>query len=59
MPTFSGKLKNLSSFDNEFFNISEETANCMDHQLRILLEVIYETIIDSGLIKLLDLMLDC
>ena len=48
LPKYQGKLKYLSKFDFEFFQIPEERANFMDHQLRILLEVVCECIIDAG-----------
>lgn len=48
LPPRAGRLKDLSKFDNEFFGFTVEEANFMDFQLRILYEVVYESIIDSG-----------
>ncbi|XP_053214097.1 fatty acid synthase-like [Panonychus citri] len=49
LPQVSGKVGNLSKFDAQFFSIPEYQADHMDPQLRKLLEVSYEAIIDSGL----------
>jgi hypothetical protein len=49
LPKRSGKLKDLSKFDASFFGVHPKQANSMDPQLRILLEVTYEAIIDAGL----------
>ena len=48
LPTRSGKLKSLAKFDAQFFGISGKEVDYMDPQGRILLEVTYEAIIDSG-----------
>ena len=48
MPKRCGKLKDLSKFDASFFGVHPKQANAMDPQLRILLEVTYEALIDSG-----------
>ena len=48
LPKKNGKLKDLSKFDAEFFGVHPKQANTMDPQLRLLLEVTYEAIIDSG-----------
>ena len=48
LPTRSGKLKDLSKFDASFFGVHPKQANNMDPQLRILLEVAYEAIVDAG-----------
>ncbi|XP_014670255.1 PREDICTED: fatty acid synthase-like [Priapulus caudatus] len=48
LPSRSAKLKDISKFDAIFFGISPTEANCMDPQLRILLEVTYEAIVDAG-----------
>nr|XP_012226765.1 PREDICTED: fatty acid synthase-like [Linepithema humile] len=42
-----GKIKDLESFDASFFQMSEE-AHMKDPQLRMLLEVTYEAIVDAG-----------
>lgn len=43
-----GKLKDLSKCDVTVFGIHAKQANTMDPQVRMLLEVTYETIIDAG-----------
>jgi len=48
VPSRSGKLKEISKFDAEFFGIHSKLANSMDIQLRILLEVTHEAIVDAG-----------
>ena len=49
LPPRAGRLKDLSRFDGEFFGFSVEEANYIDFQLRILYEVVYESILDAGL----------
>ncbi|KAL4239386.1 hypothetical protein ACF0H5_000203 [Mactra antiquata] len=48
LPKRNGKLKDLSKFDASFFGVHPKQANSMDPQLRLLLEVTYEAIIDAG-----------
>ena len=48
LPKRHGKLKEVSRFDEGFFGIVPKQANVMDPQLRILLEVAYEAILDAG-----------
>lgn len=48
LPKRSGKLKDLSKFDAAFFGVHPKQANSMDPQLRMLLEVAYEAIVDAG-----------
>ncbi|XP_046335907.1 fatty acid synthase-like [Haliotis rufescens] len=48
LPQRNGKLKDLSKFDASFFGVHPKQADAMDPQLRLLLEVAYEAIIDSG-----------
>ncbi|KAB0796701.1 hypothetical protein PPYR_10762 [Photinus pyralis] len=48
LPGRMGKLKNLEHFDAEFFGVHSKMAEDMDVQLRILLEVVYEAIVDAG-----------
>jgi hypothetical protein len=43
-----GKIKDLSNFDASFFSIHAKQAHVMDPQIRILLEVTYEALIDAG-----------
>ncbi|GFO05604.1 fatty acid synthase [Plakobranchus ocellatus] len=47
-PDVMGKLKNITDFDAEFFGVHSKSANTMDPMLRILLEVVYEAIVDAG-----------
>ena len=49
VPKRSGKLSQLNRFDAQFFGVSGIQTNNMDPQLRILLEVVIEAIMDSGL----------
>ena len=48
LPTRNGKLKDISHFDAQFFSVHAKQANKMDPQLRILLELTYEALIDAG-----------
>eukprot|EP00102_Acyrthosiphon_pisum_P027204 XP_016664414.1 PREDICTED: fatty acid synthase [Acyrthosiphon pisum] len=48
VPSRTGKLKEINKFDAEFFGIHSKLANAMDAQLRILLEVTHEAIVDAG-----------
>jgi len=48
LPPRNGKLKDISKFDAAFFGVHPKQANSMDPQLRLLLEVTYEAIIDAG-----------
>ncbi|XP_013778686.1 fatty acid synthase-like [Limulus polyphemus] len=48
LPTRCGKLKDLSKFDATFFGVHPKQAHAMDPQLRILLELTYEAIVDAG-----------
>lgn len=49
LPRRMGKLKDLSRFDASFFGVHSKQANTMDPQLRMLLEVTYEAIVDGGI----------
>uniref|UniRef100_A0A2K5Q2X1 Fatty acid synthase n=2 Tax=Cebus imitator TaxID=2715852 RepID=A0A2K5Q2X1_CEBIM len=49
LPRRSGKLKDLSRFDASFFGVHPKQAHTMDPQLRLLLEVTYEAIVDGGI----------
>ncbi|KAI5764340.1 FASN protein [Gulo gulo luscus] len=49
LPRRSGKLKDLSRFDASFFGVHPKQAHTMDPQLRLLLEVAYEAILDGGI----------
>ncbi|XP_074599359.1 fatty acid synthase-like [Brevipalpus obovatus] len=48
-PENSGKIENLGKFDPSFFGIPEKDAHYMDPQLRKLLEVSFEAIVDAGI----------
>ena len=48
LPKRNGKLKDLSRFDAAFFGVHPKQASYMDPQLRILLTLTYEAIIDAG-----------
>ncbi|XP_011695797.1 PREDICTED: fatty acid synthase [Wasmannia auropunctata] len=48
LPLRSGKIKDLSSFDASFFGVHPKQAHVMDPQLRMMLEVTYEAIVDAG-----------
>ena len=48
MPRRCGKLKDLTKFDASFFGVHPKQANGMDPQLRMLLEVTYEALLDAG-----------
>ncbi|KOB66791.1 putative fatty acid synthase, partial [Operophtera brumata] len=45
----NGKLKDLAHFDNTFFGVHAKQARLMDPQLRLLLELTHECIVDAGL----------
>lgn len=49
LPARTGKLKDLASFDATFFGVHAKQANVMDPQLRMLLELTHEAIIDAGI----------
>ncbi|XP_042306938.1 fatty acid synthase isoform X1 [Sceloporus undulatus] len=49
LPKRNGKLKDISKFDASFFGVHPKQANTMDPQLRLLLEVSYEAILDGGI----------
>lgn len=43
-----GKLYNLEKFDASYFDIPEEQADAMDPQLKLLLELTAEAMVDAG-----------
>ncbi|KAG5674367.1 hypothetical protein PVAND_004341 [Polypedilum vanderplanki] len=51
LPTRTGKIKHddLQNLDAAFFKLHQKQAECMDPQLRMLLECTYEAIIDAGI----------
>lgn len=49
LPTRTGKIKDLQYFDATFFGVHAKQAHVMDPQLRMLLELTHETLIDAGI----------
>lgn len=49
LPDSIGRVLDFEKFDNEFFNIKPELAKLMDPQVRKMLEVTLEAILDAGL----------
>ncbi|NWS73173.1 FAS synthase, partial [Crotophaga sulcirostris] len=49
LPRRNGKLKEINKFDASFFGVHPKQADTMDPQLRMLLEVSYEAILDAGI----------
>ena len=47
-PKRFGKIKDLSKFDASFFNLHPKQVDRMDPQIRLLMEVAYEAIVDAG-----------
>lgn len=48
IPSRFGKLKSLDNFDASFFMVPPKQTHVMDPQLRIMLEVTYEALVDAG-----------
>lgn len=50
LPERVGKIKDadLEQFDLQFFSVHQKQAECMDPQMRILLEITHEAIVDAG-----------
>ncbi|XP_049874376.1 fatty acid synthase [Pectinophora gossypiella] len=48
LPERNGKLKELARFDATFFGVHGKQAHLMDPQLRLLLELTHEAIVDAG-----------
>jgi acyl transferase domain-containing protein len=49
LPARMGTLSSLDRFDNTYFNVSGKQSHMMDAQLRLLLEVSAEAVLDAGL----------
>ncbi|CAH2091553.1 unnamed protein product [Euphydryas editha] len=49
LPERNGKLKDLTHFDATFFGVHAKQAHLMDPQLRLLLELTHEAIVDAGI----------
>jgi fatty acid synthase len=43
-----GKVPNVTKFDASFFGINYKQAHIMDPMCRLLLERVYEAIVDAG-----------
>ncbi|GMS81309.1 hypothetical protein PENTCL1PPCAC_3484, partial [Pristionchus entomophagus] len=48
LPKRHGKIRELRKFDSQFFSVPNKQANFMDPQVRMLLEVTWEALIDAG-----------
>ncbi|CAJ0959176.1 unnamed protein product, partial [Mesorhabditis belari] len=49
LPKRHGKLRDLKKFDTQFFGITPKQANFLDPQVRLLLEVTWEAMVDAGI----------
>lgn len=49
LPTRTGKIKDLQYFDATFFGVHAKQAHVMDPQLRMLLELTFEAMVDAGI----------
>uniref|UniRef100_A0A672N4K5 Fatty acid synthase n=1 Tax=Sinocyclocheilus grahami TaxID=75366 RepID=A0A672N4K5_SINGR len=49
LPQRNGKLKEIDRFDAAFFGVHPKQAHTMDPQLRLMLEISYEAIVDGGI----------
>lgn len=49
LPRRNGKLKEIDRFDAAFFGVHPKQAHTMDPQLRLMLEISYEAIVDGGI----------
>uniref|UniRef100_A0A8C2AG05 Fatty acid synthase n=1 Tax=Cyprinus carpio TaxID=7962 RepID=A0A8C2AG05_CYPCA len=49
LPGRNGKLKEIDRFDAAFFGVHPKQAHTMDPQLRLMLEISYEAIVDGGI----------
>ncbi|NXC72710.1 FAS synthase, partial [Anhinga anhinga] len=49
LPRRNGKLNDLGKFDASFFGVHAKQAHTMDPQLRMMLEVSYEALLDGGI----------
>lgn len=48
LPSRNGKVYGMDKFDTDFFGISDEDAELMDPQDRLLMEEVYRAILDAG-----------
>uniref|UniRef100_A0A671PGD7 Fatty acid synthase n=1 Tax=Sinocyclocheilus anshuiensis TaxID=1608454 RepID=A0A671PGD7_9TELE len=49
LPRRNGKLKEINRFDAAFFGVHPKQAHTMDPQMRLMLEISYEAIVDGGI----------
>lgn len=49
LPDLAGHLNTVDRFDSKFFKMNQTMAEGVDPQIRILLEVVYEAMLDAGL----------
>lgn len=49
LPPRIGQIRRLDLFDAKAFNVHPKMANAMDTPHRIMMEVVYEAIVDAGL----------
>lgn len=45
----TGKIYDIEKFDATFFGVNKKLANCLDPQVRVIYEVAYEAVMDSGI----------
>ncbi|KAK3091059.1 hypothetical protein FSP39_016810 [Pinctada imbricata] len=50
LPTHTGTIRDLTRFDTSYFGIPPKVAEVMDPQLRIMLELTQEALVDGGLL---------
>ncbi|XP_062548542.1 fatty acid synthase-like [Armigeres subalbatus] len=48
VPRRTGKINNLEKFDGDFFGIGRYERDTMDPQMRMMLEHVYEAVLDAG-----------
>lgn len=48
LPNRQGQIKTIRKFDSMFFGVSAAQSACLDPQIRMLLESVYEAIADAG-----------
>lgn len=48
LPPNAGLIDDIDKFDAAFFGVPPKLANNMDPQLRMMLELTYEALVDSG-----------
>lgn len=48
LPERAGRLKDIKNFDAEFFGLTQDEADQTDVDSRIMLETVYEAIVDAG-----------